>query len=411
MTKKTSLILAIAIALFNTLIPAVPATAASCSLKSSSGIDVGDSTGYAWSKSGKAYSWGRGDWGQRGDGKSIANTNKPGLVKSLRSTVKISASGGHALFLQKDGKVYATGYNDEGQLGNNSTSNTLSPSVVKGLPCIVDIATGNRSSFALSKDGKVYAWGYNADGELGLGNSWPALKASLVPALKGIKKIFAADYNLFALDAKGSVFGTGWNHSNQLGEDFNYGTVAFAPVTMPQLGNVKSISFYDDHASATTLSGEAIVWGTTYRILEKGDPLNGISIPAKIGFDSSVRQIESGKDQTFIVSDVGDLYSWGGHNFGALGNGREAFCGIKESVGMGNCGGVSLDGLDYNVFMDKSLILRDVNSVSSGDNFSVALKQDGTVWSWGAGKEGQLGNGYAFMSTEPVQVYKLNLNK
>jgi len=34
-----------------------------------------------------------------------------------------------------------------------------------------------------------------------------------------------------------------------------------------------------------------------------------------------------------------------------------------------------------------------VVAVASGDRHTVALREDGTVWTWGANDEGQLGNG------------------
>lgn len=42
--------------------------------------------------------------------------------------------------------------------------------------------------------------------------------------------------------------------------------------------------------------------------------------------------------------------------------------------------------------------------ISSGLNFAVALKADGTVWSWGNGANGKLGTGNTNNQTEPVQV-------
>ena len=45
-----------------------------------------------------------------------------------------------------------------------------------------------------------------------------------------------------------------------------------------------------------------------------------------------------------------------------------------------------------------------VPDISSGINFSVALKADGTVWSWGNGASGKLGNGETSNYAEPVRV-------
>ena len=43
-------------------------------------------------------------------------------------------------------------------------------------------------------------------------------------------------------------------------------------------------------------------------------------------------------------------------------------------------------------------------TVVAGDAFVLALKADGTVWSWGANGQGQLGNGNQTQQTSPVQV-------
>ena len=44
------------------------------------------------------------------------------------------------------------------------------------------------------------------------------------------------------------------------------------------------------------------------------------------------------------------------------------------------------------------------SSVKQGDEFTIALKENGTVWSFGANANGELGNGKELDSNEPVQV-------
>ena len=43
-------------------------------------------------------------------------------------------------------------------------------------------------------------------------------------------------------------------------------------------------------------------------------------------------------------------------------------------------------------------------AISAGTNFTLALKNDGTVWAWGYGGHGQLGNNTTTDSSTPVQV-------
>lgn len=48
--------------------------------------------------------------------------------------------------------------------------------------------------------------------------------------------------------------------------------------------------------------------------------------------------------------------------------------------------------------------LADVRAIAAGDDHSVALKADGTVWAWGDNAHGQLGDGATLNRQHPVQV-------
>lgn len=47
---------------------------------------------------------------------------------------------------------------------------------------------------------------------------------------------------------------------------------------------------------------------------------------------------------------------------------------------------------------------KSVQQVDGGNTHTIALKSDGTVWTWGMNYEGQLGNGSTRGSLTPVQV-------
>jgi alpha-tubulin suppressor-like RCC1 family protein len=50
-------------------------------------------------------------------------------------------------------------------------------------------------------------------------------------------------------------------------------------------------------------------------------------------------------------------------------------------------------------------VLIDILAIAAGGQNSLALRADGTVWSWGANDKGQLGNNAAIKnSATPVQV-------
>jgi hypothetical protein len=95
---------------------------------------------------------------------------------------KISAGGATSLALGWNGRVYAWGDNDFGQLGNGSTANSATPAPVSlpgGVKALAVSADGS-TSLAVGSDHRVYAWGGNQFGQLGNGST--ANSSTPVPA-------------------------------------------------------------------------------------------------------------------------------------------------------------------------------------------------------------------------------------
>lgn len=102
---------------------------------------------------------------------------------------------------------------------------------------------------------------------------------------------------------------------------------------------------------------------------------------------SSTAAISAGGNHSLALQRDGSVLAWGYNASGQLGNGTRADGPIPVRVG-------SLTG---------------VVAVSAGYAHSLALKGDGTVWAWGSNSEGQLGDGTAVTrSTVPVQVAGLS---
>ena len=131
---------------------------------------------------GSVAAWGYNGYGQLGDNTTVgasvavAVNTAPGVsVLSNKTVMAIAAGGHHSLALCSDGTVAAWGYNDYGQLGNNSTAQRHVPVAVNTTPgvsalagkTVVAITVGLSHSLALCADGTVAAWGLNISGELG----------------------------------------------------------------------------------------------------------------------------------------------------------------------------------------------------------------------------------------------------
>jgi alpha-tubulin suppressor-like RCC1 family protein len=74
------------------------------------------------------------------------------------------------LILKTDGSIWATGYNNNGQIGNGSTDNVLVPTQILA-GGVAALSGGLAHSVVLKMDHSLWATGYNNNGELGNGGS------------------------------------------------------------------------------------------------------------------------------------------------------------------------------------------------------------------------------------------------
>ena len=212
-------------------------------------VSVGRDSSYGFSlavgSDGNAYAWGYNNYGQLGDGTQTSWTTpvmvrKPAGVPADFTYVQVSAGDRHSLALGSDGYAYAWGYNNYGQLGNNTGSPSPVPVRVRdpdnpnnasqGLQAI-QVSAGYEYSLALGSDGNAYAWGYNNHGKLGNNN----LKNTYVPvhvrdpnsptdANKGLQatQISAGGEHSLALGSDGYAYAWGYNTYGQLGNNSSY---------------------------------------------------------------------------------------------------------------------------------------------------------------------------------------------
>ncbi|MFO7790287.1 MAG: hypothetical protein R6V32_06925, partial [Bacteroidales bacterium] len=99
--------------------------------------------------------------------------------------------------------------------------------------------------------------------------------------------------------------------------------------------------------------------------------------------------VDCGENHSIALRCNGTVNTWGDNAFGQLGNNDDPNDSNTPVVVSGATGTDSLTG---------------VIAVAAGDNHSLALRNDGTVWTWGNNNDGQLGNGTTTDSPFPVQV-------
>ena len=100
---------------------------------------------------------------------------------------------------------------------------------------------------------------------------------------------------------------------------------------------------------------------------------------------------------TILLKSDGTVYTWGQNFYGALGNGTTKESHVPVEVSRGAYSGTTYLG-------DNSS--NKIISVAMGRFHSIALAEDGTVFTWGLNSDGELGNSTTTNSSIPIKVLK-----
>jgi alpha-tubulin suppressor-like RCC1 family protein len=248
--------------------------------------------------------------------------------------------------------------------------------------------------------GNARSWGDNYFGQLGNGSSGTATSRNIPGAIKnlsGVKSIKAGCAHGLGLKTDGTVRAWGDNSYGQLG-DATLGIDSNVPVETYNLDNVKAISAGCNHNLALKENGTVWAWGDN----EYGQLGNGFSgpgqyynAPVKVAsLGTGVKAVAAGRDFSLALVKDGTVRSWGRNTDGQLGNGDPLPGANKTTpVKVANLSGVKAIATD------------------GFARHALALKQDGTVRSWGDDDSGQLGNGDPLPGTDkaaPVRVKNLS---
>jgi len=134
------------------------------------------------------------------------------------------------------------------------------------------------------------------------------------------------------------------------------------------------------HTVAIKSDGTLWAWGDNL-VGQLGDNKENNSLyPKKIGNDKDWVKVSAGTYHTAAIKSDGTLWAWGSNYEGQLGDGTRGE-GSRIPKKVGN----ETDWVD----------------VSAGMKHTIAIKSDGTLWSWGDNESGQLGDGTNNPSYKP----------
>jgi len=299
----------------------------------------------------------------------VAAVPFPGVASAWYNRIVEAAAGGfHSLTLAENGILYASGWNNFGQLGLGDTRDRLTPVRVIDFASVRNAAGGAFHSLAVTTDGKVWAWGWNGYGELGTpAGSNPTLPAEVV-GLTDVATVAAGAVHSLALKADGTVWAWGWNGLGQLGDGTT--TSRSAPVRVSGLTDVVAIAAGSHHSLAVKADGSVWAWGWNVQgQLGDGTTVDR-NVPVRIS-GLSARSVSAGAYHSLAVRPDGTVAAWGWNGVGQLGDGTTVNR-LRPVTAVGVSG---------------------TTAVAAGSYHSLALDSSGSVRSWGWNYFGQLGNG------------------
>lgn len=259
-------------------------------------ISASDWAAFAIKSDGSAWVWGGfRDIGLLGNGSTVP-VKSP--VRMLIDNVKSIAGGTHhTLILKHDGTVWATGKNDNGQLGigEASASGVTKPIQVKGLEDVISISAHGNQSMALKSDGTVWQWGYTDR------VNPISAEPKKVEGLSSINSIAAASMSGVAVDNGGQV----WVWGTALME-MNPDRLR-KPTVISGLNESMMIAAASPRAAAIQFDGKVKMWSNNKTYPDAGKLL----VPLEIENADHVVKLAGGANYIFsMIKDDGTVWMW-----------------------------------------------------------------------------------------------------
>jgi alpha-tubulin suppressor-like RCC1 family protein len=246
-----------------------------------------------------------------------------------------------------------------------------------------------------SRSNPVSGEGYASGGRKGL-----LVLGLLAVVLALLVALSSSSVRPAAAAAAGTVEAWGSNSDGQLGNGSTGGS-SDTPGQVSSLTDVKDVAAGGRHSLALKNDGTVWAWGANYYgQLGNGSTGGSSDTPGQVSNLTDVKAIAISGPHSLALKNDGTVWAWGYNYYGQLGDGNSGIDPATNADFVSNTP-VQASGLT------------DVKAIAAGEGFSLALKNDGTVWAWGNNFFGQLGDGNsgidpatndAVISDTPVQV-------
>ncbi len=299
---------------------------------------------------------------------------------------------------------------------------------------VLDVSCGECHSLLLMENGSLWSCGSNGDWGLGTDivdvemNTLVQVRESDGPGyISGIVGIDAGWKHSLACDENGSLWGWGKDDHGQLGNG-----VGASDSQLPQrvsstdgngyLENVVYVSAgrSGTHSLAVSADGYVYGWGNNASgQCGIGSSGYNLELPVQVlcsnGYLSNIKEVCAGVIHSLALDNDGNVWEFGGNDSSNI---AVMVTGLPEIVHVATCAhSLALD-VNGNVWMwvgsfrvkvpcgamnTQSGYLENIKAISAGDDYSVAVDNNGFVWKWGNGElpalmpDGEMGTSSGYL--------------
>lgn len=239
----------------------------------------------------------------------------------------------------------------------------------------------------------LYGWGDNggvfSQGALGLGDTVDRSSPTQVGSGEVWLDVSGGQYSAGARKSPGSIFVWGYLSSGLSGN--NTAGAASNTSSPIQVGALTDWAFFNlnqQGAGAVKTNGTLWTWGNNNGGRLGVNSTQAKSSPIQVGSDTDWASAMMGQEAAFFIKTDGTLYGAGDSQYGELG------INISGTTDRYRSSPVQVGSQTW-------------TDVQQAEKFSLGLRTNGTLWSWGRNNLGQLGHNNLIDRSSPVQIGSL----
>jgi alpha-tubulin suppressor-like RCC1 family protein len=343
-------------------------------------------------KSAGLWLWGRNLYGGLGENTQTTKNSPVQTISGGANWKQIETGNYHTVAIKTDGTLWTWGYNQYGQLGDNTTTHKSSPvQTIVGGTNWKQVSSKSQTVAAIKTDGTLWLWGLGIVGQMGQnGSNSASSPVQTVSAGTNWKQVSVGGQVVSAIKNDGSLWLWGNNNYGQLGNNNSGGGVGSPVQTISGGTNWKLVNCSSYISAAIKTDGTLWLWGRNQYGQLGTNTLSNKSSPVQtIASGTNWKQVSCADYNMSAIKTDGTLWLWGKNQYGQLGTNNTTYYSSPVQTVAG--------GTNWKL-------------TSSGVYFSGGIKTDGTLWLWGRNNYGGLGIGSVSDKSSPVQTIASGTN-